>query len=47
MRRWAEVVRDAVGDGDVAPDAATFADGLAMAQVLDAIRTADRVESPG
>jgi predicted dehydrogenase len=47
MRRWAEVVRDAVGDGDVAPDAATFADGLAMAQVLDAIRTAGRVKSPG
>jgi predicted dehydrogenase len=38
MRRWAEVVRDAVDGGVVAPDAATFADGLAMVEVLDAIR---------
>jgi predicted dehydrogenase len=41
MRRWAEVVRDAVQQGEVATGAATFADGLAMVQVLDAIRAAD------
>ena len=38
MRRWAEVVRDAVAEGVVDPDAATFADGLAMVALLDAIR---------
>jgi predicted dehydrogenase len=42
MRRQAEVVRDVVRDGDVVPDAATFADGVAMAAVLDAIRTRGR-----
>jgi predicted dehydrogenase len=42
MRSWAEVVRDAVRTGTPAPDAATFADGLAMATVLDAIRSAHR-----
>jgi len=40
MRRWAEVVRDAVRSGEVAADASTFADGLAMMRVLDAIRAA-------
>jgi predicted dehydrogenase len=38
MRRWAEVVRDAVDAGLAPPDAPTFADGLACARVLDAIR---------
>jgi len=38
FRRWAEVVRDAVRSGEVAPGAATFADGLACARVLDAMR---------
>lgn len=38
MRRWAAVVRAAVEEG-VAPDGApTFADGLACARVLDALR---------
>jgi predicted dehydrogenase len=45
MRRWVEVVRDAVRTGEVAPDAATFTDGLAMATVLDAIRAAGRPET--
>ena len=40
MRRWAEVVRDAVDDGLADPDAATFSDGLAMARTLDALRAA-------
>jgi predicted dehydrogenase len=38
MTRWAEVVRDAVRDGVAPPDAPTFADGLACARVLDALR---------
>ncbi len=45
MRRWAEVVRDTVRSGKVAADAATFADGLAMVEVLDAIRALGRTES--
>ena len=40
MRRAAEVVRDVVRDGAEISDAATFADGLAMAEVLDALRAA-------
>lgn len=39
MARWAAVVRDAVRDGAAPRDAATFADGLACARVLDALRT--------
>jgi predicted dehydrogenase len=38
MRRWAEVVRDAVRDGVAPPGAPTFADGLACARVLDRLR---------
>jgi predicted dehydrogenase len=38
MARWAEVVRDALRDGADAPDGTRFADGLAMVEVLDAIR---------
>jgi predicted dehydrogenase len=38
MRRWATVVRDAVEQGAPPPDAPTFADGLACARVLDALR---------
>jgi predicted dehydrogenase len=38
MRRWAEVVRDAVRAGAAPPDAATFADGLACAQLMDVLR---------
>jgi len=38
MRRAVEVVRDVVRDGAVVADAATFADGLSMAEVLDAVR---------
>jgi predicted dehydrogenase len=38
MRRWAEVVRDAVEDGIAPPGTPTFVDGLACARVLDAIR---------
>lgn len=38
MRRWAEVVRDAVRTTGAPPDAPTFADGLACARVLDALR---------
>ncbi|HEY8216505.1 MAG TPA: Gfo/Idh/MocA family oxidoreductase [Acidimicrobiia bacterium] len=40
MRRWAEVVRDAVEAGIAPPGAPTFADGLACAKVLDQIRAA-------
>ena len=40
MRRWAEVVRDAVEDGFAPRGAPTFADGLACARVLDALRGA-------
>ena len=38
MRRWAAVVRNAVEDGVTPPDAPTFADGLACATILDALR---------
>jgi predicted dehydrogenase len=38
MQRWAEVVRDGVRDGEAAPGAATLADGLACAQVMDQLR---------
>lgn len=38
MRRWAEVVRDAVRAGSAPEGAPTFADGLACARVLDALR---------
>jgi predicted dehydrogenase len=38
MQRWTSIVRDAVRDGVAAPGAPTFADGLACAVVLDALR---------
>jgi predicted dehydrogenase len=38
MRRWAEVVRDAVEAGTAPDGAPTFEDGLACARVLDALR---------
>lgn len=38
MRRWAAVVRDAVRTGTVAPESPTFADGLACARLMDALR---------
>jgi len=38
MQTWACVVRDAVHDGEVDPDAPTFADGLAWNEVLDRLR---------
>jgi predicted dehydrogenase len=38
MRRWAVVVRNAVEDGEWGADVPTFADGLACAKVLDALR---------
>jgi predicted dehydrogenase len=38
MRRWAATVRNAVEDGESGPDVPTFADGLACARVLDALR---------
>jgi predicted dehydrogenase len=38
MRRWADVVRDAVRRGPVVPGTPTFADGLACARVMDALR---------
>ena len=40
MRRWAEVVRDAVDAGIAPAGAPTFVDGLACARVLDALRGA-------
>jgi len=40
MRRWAEVLRDAVHDG--APVPPTFADGAACDAVLDQLRTSAR-----
>ena len=38
MRRWAEVVRDTVRTGEVGPDTPTFAEGLACARTMDALR---------
>jgi predicted dehydrogenase len=38
MRRFAEVVRDAVTSGDIPPHAPTFADGRACDAVLDQLR---------
>lgn len=38
MRAWAEVVRDAVRDGAVPDGEPTFADGVACARVMDALR---------
>jgi Predicted dehydrogenases and related proteins len=40
MRSWAVEVRDAVGAGSARAGTPTFADGLAVARVLDAIRGA-------
>lgn len=40
MRAWAATVRDAVQEREVPPDAPTFADGLACARVMDALRGA-------
>ncbi|MGZ6955718.1 MAG: Gfo/Idh/MocA family protein [Acidimicrobiia bacterium] len=42
MHAWAVVVRDAVRGGGVPPDAPTFADGLAVAEILDDIRATAR-----
>jgi predicted dehydrogenase len=38
MRAWAEVVRDSVRDGEVPDGEPTFVDGVACAQVMDALR---------
>jgi predicted dehydrogenase len=38
MQRWAEVVRDAVVTGVVPEGEPTFADGVACARVMDALR---------
>jgi len=38
MRAWAAVVRDAVLDGTVPDGVPTFADGVACARVMDALR---------
>jgi hypothetical protein len=38
MRAWAEVVRDSVTNGGVPDGQATFADGVACARVMDALR---------
>jgi predicted dehydrogenase len=38
MRAWAEVVRDAVRTGDIPAGEPTFADGVACARVMDALR---------
>ncbi|HZP28992.1 MAG TPA: Gfo/Idh/MocA family oxidoreductase [Acidimicrobiia bacterium] len=38
MRRWAEIVRDAVHDGAAPPGAPTFVDGVACVRVLDELR---------
>jgi predicted dehydrogenase len=40
MRRFAEVVRDAVTTGEIPPHAPTFADGRACDEVLDQLRAA-------
>ena len=42
MRRWAEVVRDAVSSGAIDSDTPTFADGFGVAQILDDIRACSR-----
>lgn len=48
MRRWAEVVREAVRRGHAPDDAPTFTDGLACAVVLDRLRDARRPDpTPG
>jgi predicted dehydrogenase len=39
MRAWAEVVRDAVRNGAVPEGEPTFADGVACARVMDAMRS--------
>jgi predicted dehydrogenase len=38
MRAWAQVVRDAVRNGEVTEGTATFADGVECARVMDALR---------
>jgi hypothetical protein len=40
MRRFAEVVRDAVTSGEIPPSTPTFADGRACDTVLDQLRAA-------
>jgi predicted dehydrogenase len=48
MRRWAAVVRGSVAEGIAPPGAATFADGLACARVLDRLRAGiGRGPTPG
>jgi hypothetical protein len=39
MQRWAQAVTTAVESGTAPPRAATFADGLACARVLDQLRS--------
>jgi len=46
MRRWAEVVRDAVRSGAPADGVPTFADGWACDIVLDALRRGSRPPTP-
>lgn len=46
MRRFAEVVRDAVTSGDIPESAATFADGRACDAVLDQLRAAPFLPVP-
>jgi hypothetical protein len=41
MTPWARIVRDAVRSGAAPPDAPTFADGLACAEVMDRISATD------
>src|SRR5262249_48537575 len=42
MRRWAEVVRDAVRTGTAPSDAAPLEDGVACAEVMDRLRGVSR-----
>jgi predicted dehydrogenase len=42
MRRWAEVIRDAVHTGAIPPDAPTFTDGRVCDEVLLQLRVANR-----
>jgi predicted dehydrogenase len=46
MRRFAEVVRDAVTSGEVPPHAPTFSDGRACDAVLDQLRAAPFAPGP-
>ena len=46
MRRFAEVVRDAVTSGEIPPHAPTFSDGRACDEVLDRLRAAPFAPGP-